>query len=329
MLADDLIAASGGKDDELYQGAFTNLARAVRGAHRFDLTPEVMMSAYTITHSPIGPQLRALSLCRLPFARTWFEWPGGFAGVESTRTDVHAPTPKRMGALVEAEESLQRGLITFAWVHANGRPNVCPLSITFDWTPDPQPLEDLTKAARWHLNKSEEEWRELAAKFPRVAMSKREDVVADNFRFGVIYNPMTLKFLEAVEGAGMGLSNLLLNAAIKDVEGEGPLLRSALMLMNSRNLAVAEARPVPVRLNRARAKSGKPPLLDYTLIRIKLSRGLAERAGMASDPRAPSRLHLVRGHFKVRSSGVYWWSPHARGDARHGAVKDQVRKVVR
>ena len=60
MLADDLIAASGGKDDELYQGAFTNLARAVRGAHRFDLTPEVMMSAYTITHSPIGPQLRAL-----------------------------------------------------------------------------------------------------------------------------------------------------------------------------------------------------------------------------------------------------------------------------
>jgi hypothetical protein len=40
---------------------------------------------------------------------------------------------------------------------------------------------------------------------------------------------------------------------------------------------------------------------------------LAARAGMAGDERNPSRLHLVRGHFKIRASGVYWWSPHARG----------------
>jgi hypothetical protein len=23
--------------------------------------------------------------------------------------------------------------------------------------------------------------------------------------------------------------------------------------------------------------------------------------------------HLVRGHFKVRRTGLFWWSPHVRG----------------
>jgi len=25
------------------------------------------------------------------------------------------------------------------------------------------------------------------------------------------------------------------------------------------------------------------------------------------------RMHLVRGHFKTRSTGIFWWSPFVRG----------------
>jgi hypothetical protein len=325
MLADDLIAVVGSPVDTLYCGAFGELAKRLRTAQRFDLSPEVMRSAFTVAQSPIGGQLRALSLCKLPFRQAWFEWPGGYAGVPSGRTDF-APVPKRMGALVETDESLQRGSIVYAWRHDGGE-NICPLAVTFDWrAAGAEPLDDLTSANRWHLRATDADWRDLAEKFPRVRNSAREDVVADNSRFGVVFNPIMQTFIDRAPPAG---ANLLLNAASKDIEGEPTLLRAAVMLLNSRNLAEYQPRPIAAKLNHARAKNGKPALLDYTHVRIRLSRALGERAGMAADPRAPSRLHLVRGHFKVRATGVYWWAPFARGTpASSGGPLQQTRHVA-
>jgi hypothetical protein len=328
MLADDLIAAVGGVDDMLYRGAFTAMAVTVRDAQRFDLSPEVMRSAWTISHSPIGPQLRALPLCKLPFQLAWFEWPAGFMGIPTERKDIYAPVPKRMGALVSTDESLQRGSISYAWLHPHQGVNICPLSITFDWRTDAEPVADLTNASHWHEKATDDQWTELM-KYPRMSGSSREDVIADNQRFGLVINPTMKAFVDAAaqshnpEGV-----KLLMNAATKDIEGEAPMLRAAIMLLNSRNLAEYEPRPTPPKLNAARARRGKAPLLDYTHVRVRLSRGLAARAGMAADARNPSRLHLVRGHFKIRASGVFWWSPFARGatDART-PIKRQQRTV--
>lgn len=327
MLADDLIADAGSSFDAAYCGAFTELAQRLRTAQRFDLSPEVMRSAFTIAQSPIGGQLRALSLCRLPFRQSWFEWPGGYADTPSTRTDTIAPVPKRMGALVETDATSQRGTIVYAWRHDAGA-NICPLAVTFDWrAAGAEPLDDLTAMNRWHLTAGDAEWRDLAEKFPRVRNSAREDVVADNGRFGVVLNPVMDRFLNSASQRGI---DLLLNAASKDIEGEPTLLRAAVMLLNSRNLAEYQPRPIAARLNHARRKNGKPALLDYTHVRIKLSRALGERAGMAADPRAPSRLHLVRGHFKIRATGVYWWAPFARGTPANsgGRPLQQTRHVA-
>ena len=130
MLADELIAAAGSHEDAIMRGALSAMAKRLRGAQAFDLAPEVMRSAFTISHSPIGAQLRALPLCRLPFRSTWFEWLGGI-GAPTTREN--APIPKRMGALVETDESLQRGTIAYAWHHLEMGVNICPLMVTFDW----------------------------------------------------------------------------------------------------------------------------------------------------------------------------------------------------
>lgn len=54
---------------------------------------------------------------------------------------------------------------------------------------------------------------------------------------------------------------------------------------------------------------------------------LAARAGSASDRNSP-RLHAVRGHFKVRKHGVYWWSDFMRGDPRRGSIRTQTREVT-
>lgn len=37
-------------------------------------------------------------------------------------------------------------------------------------------------------------------------------------------------------------------------------------------------------------------------------------------PTGQHRAHLVRGHFKVRKSGVFWWMPFVRGNQKLGFV---------
>jgi hypothetical protein len=264
----------------------------------------------------------------MPFRSTWFEWPGGFAGIDSVRTDTYAPVPKRMGALVETDESLQRGSIAYAWLHpSRGGVNICPLGITFDWRPEPEPLDDIARNATWHERASEADWIKLAADFPRIRNSTRQDVIADNMRFGVVVLPELVAFVNRAASVPGAFTKLMV-ASTKDVEGEAPLLRAAIMLLNSRNLAEHQPRSISPKLNKARGRNRKPPLLDYTHVTIRLSRALGERAGMAADARQPSRLHLVRGHFKIRASGVYWWSPHARGADVGRPIERQRRSVM-
>jgi hypothetical protein len=105
----------------------------------------------------------------------------------------------------------------------------------------------------------------------------------------------------------------------RDIRGEPGQVRSIIMLLNTRNLLHHEELAAPERLNNQRLKSGKLPLLGRTIIRIRLSHGLQARAGLGGQ-REAARLHAVRGHFKIRTSGVYWWSDHFRGDAVRGVL---------
>jgi hypothetical protein len=34
----------------------------------------------------------------------------------------------------------------------------------------------------------------------------------------------------------------------------------------------------------------------------------------------PMRAHMVRGHFKHTKHGIFFWSPHMRGDFKRGVV---------
>ena len=36
---------------------------------------------------------------------------------------------------------------------------------------------------------------------------------------------------------------------------------------------------------------------------------------------APMRGHFVRGHFKTRKTGIYFWHPHARGSFDRGMIE--------
>jgi hypothetical protein len=99
----------------------------------------------------------------------------------------------------------------------------------------------------------------------------------------------------------------------KDIEGEPPFIDTVIAMMNSRN--AIENRPVDLSaLNKQRIKKRKPPFLPYQTTHLRLSQAQtrAFRAGLIS--REEARHHSVRGHFKIRTTGVYWWSPFFRGD---------------
>jgi hypothetical protein len=99
----------------------------------------------------------------------------------------------------------------------------------------------------------------------------------------------------------------------QDILGEGPFVETVIAMMNSRN--AIEHRPVDLTgLNRARAKKRRPLFLPYRTTHLRLSQAQtrAFRAGLLSKEDAGR--HRVRGHFKIRKTGVYWWSPFFRGD---------------
>ena len=86
----------------------------------------------------------------------------------------------------------------------------------------------------------------------------------------------------------------------------------SLLLINTRNAVAIEAGPSMERLNRQRMRRGKPPLAEHLVVKLHLT--ARQRAGVEHEGDGGRRLRgsLVIGHFKVRETGVFWWSPHAR-----------------
>lgn len=87
----------------------------------------------------------------------------------------------------------------------------------------------------------------------------------------------------------------------------------ALILLNCRNAVDVEKVPAPEKLNKQRAKKGKPPIAEHNVVKVHLSatrrKVYESRGGVGHNVRGG----LVIGHFKVRKNGVFWWSPHWRG----------------
>lgn len=94
--------------------------------------------------------------------------------------------------------------------------------------------------------------------------------------------------------------------------------------LNSRTLVELET-PDLSRLNSARERRGKPPQSDHKIVHIKRNiRQMMREAAQANENDVIGvRAHWRRGHFKVRKTGVFWWSPHMAGKTELGQVEKQ------
>jgi hypothetical protein len=111
-----------------------------------------------------------------------------------------------------------------------------------------------------------------------------------------------------------------------DWAGEPGFLIATLALMNSRN--AAETQPTEPN-NKRRKLTGKPLLFSYHLVCIPQRYKQRHIAAADDDPRQ-LRAHFVRGHFKLRKSGLFFWSAYQRGNPALGFVhKDYMVGVLR
>lgn len=85
-------------------------------------------------------------------------------------------------------------------------------------------------------------------------------------------------------------------------------------VLHSRSIKT-EMIAAPGALNRKRAAKGRGPVYEYAVLVL---RETDERiTGISGSHEAPI-LHTVRGHWKERESGWFWWNWHVRGDRAKG-----------
>lgn len=104
-----------------------------------------------------------------------------------------------------------------------------------------------------------------------------------------------------------------------------PIIAAFSALLNSPGVAATRSSDLD-RLNRARARRKRPPLLNHIEVRLVL--GKEDRYSSSASTghhRTPPRLHFVRGHLVHRRGGIVWRSPHLRGDTARSIMHKTVR----
>lgn len=87
---------------------------------------------------------------------------------------------------------------------------------------------------------------------------------------------------------------------------------AAVCLLNSKNCVSVTSEDLSA-LNRFRERRGRQVLLPYHNVKVSLSNVDRSRSQSESISKIEQQRHLVRGHFKIRRSGIYWWRSFIRG----------------
>lgn len=231
---------------------------------------------------PENPMLRA------PAPLFWMEWfQDEFAGNSS------GPR-QRLGVLVEASPDGRSGTLRYFFETVDGEIGSSPLIIEFDL--DQQPRPDPVRW-RFRLTHGDIDYLDVllrhcvlyvdrgwVASLTHCTTAERSDFVSIHAGAMWLAFPIMLAF-----GALLGDGRVL-----------------------------SERKSDLAKLNAARQKGGKRPLLEHVEVSLNLGEILtSSRAptGQMASGRSTPRLHYVRGHSVKRAGKIFWRTAHFRGDA--------------
>jgi hypothetical protein len=321
MLCDDLVAngAPGSCMD------ISSILPVVARAQKFSLSAEFAAVADALSENYAG-LVRVFDRCRLPYPETWIEC--AHAERPNFRAaEMHAPLfqvqPRRIGFLCTAtRDDLSAWKTHLFWSCALSN-SAAALALQFDMTQplnaDVPPTDEQVKVTRAKTsivapNLTDHPGWIAADEFVRRAMIHHTDIVLPDFGIPIASDLPRDKYDE--------FYSMIFQLARSDWAGEAGYLLAVIGLLNARNATTAEAVDHS-KLNHARIKRGRPPLFEHRVLKIT-HRHMTRPPGSSSDNSyAALRAHMVRGHFKARKTGIFFWHPHVRGDLNLGRIEKQ------
>ena len=308
--------------------ALDDLRRRAVGAQPFVLDRDATGMAASVALSKPSSIHAALNWVKLPFNTTWIEFSN--SDLRQAMTDLGSPNVRpphtqtiieRSGFLIQQKENR----LVLEYIHA-------------DKTPDGRRLVDLAPVIGWYTLPDDFEKPErvspLTGDVPNAQGRVRQHlalITNDADEFGADFD-LRVRFNWAphpdMDRVRSNVVRLMGDEKVRELEQlqANEMYRlfalqilPALILLNCRNAVDVEDVQVSAKLNKARISKGKPPLVEHKIVHMRLAP--ERRQASNKKPTSGTRIArgtLVMGHFKVRKSGVYWWSPHARRG--YGAV---------
>jgi hypothetical protein len=284
-------------------------------ATRYVLSDELTRLCTALAYSKGASTLACADLLHVPAERVWIEWTEAPWRNELARygfkTPVDSACSGRRGVFIQSNPEGRSGLMR-----------------TF-WTSDESELDVLSSSMEAYFDFDTPEGDDPAAVFdrqkrPSICVSDNDagkaDILRHCFRFWFerswqdYYERAQLSTVKAATVSHHALGSIAIDI---------PVVLAFFLLLATR--PSLPRRPLMLeRLNRARAKSGKAPLLEQIEVFAPLLPEFKSRcSGYSGASRRSRRLHHVRGHLVRRGSKLFWRVPHLRGSARAGSIRSR------
>ena len=281
----------------------------MREAHVFEIDADFAAAADQLKESNPSAFARVLPLCRLPYDACWFEvrHHDRLSFVRGVVRPTDGGQVDRVGVLMQRLAPGDQIMMHLVWRFTSGGVSMSDFAMVFNFDENPT-----------FGGKPKPSEREALSKlYAGAELDASEDI--DRRVFPVPSSYHSAQF----EGPGsQGYVERRIGVALGDWSGEWMFWLAVVALLNSRNAVATEAVDVTrENARRRRIRSGRPDLLSYTrcIIAPRLRDRLREADAARAAP-AAVRAHFVRGHFKARKTGLFWWSPFLRGDVKSGLV---------
>jgi len=282
---------------------------------RYVLCDDLVRLCTALCYSKGARTLKCADLLHVPAERVWLEWCEApwiaelqYYGFKKSADCKDASG--RRGALVHASADGRRGSIKTFWSNGETEFDVLASSMEAYFDFDTQT--------------GEEPIAPDASDRPTITVidstMNKADILRRCFRFR--YEQTWTDYYSKAQ-----LSPLQRDAVARHALGTIaiaiPVILAFFLLLTTR--PGLPRRPLMLeRLNQARRKAGKVPLLDHIEVSAPI---LSEYRPAGRNPsghhRLAPRLHHVRGHLVRRGSQLFWRVPHLRGNARAGLIRDR------
>ena len=283
---------------------------------RFALSDELTRLCTALAYSKGARTLDCADLLHVPAEWVWVEWcqqawEHELALYRFRLPDRCAAAGARRGALIRSSPDGRRGTLRTFWTSDAGEALASSMEAFFDFDTAaadvPQPPDG--------------QYSHTVQVTDRKTLG--EDVLGRCFRMR--YEHSWREYYRQV-GLDATSEAALTRHALGTIAIDIPVVLVFFLLLATRSGLPRRPQSF-ARLNRARLKRGKVPLLEHIEVTCPLlpSQRDTGSEGLCGSRRSP-RLHHVRGHLFRRGCELYWRVPHLRGNARRGVV--QTRTVT-